>query len=168
MLPGILLRLKSKQKGGDVVIEVENVSAWDFAQLLVFFDADGKRETGFHSSYVSDSGFDYLLNGGRVHRFAGKNSCQLELGAGLRCANLRFQEKKFTAVFRWFSYLLQRRLDVAVMSMAADWQTAVDVAPDDGVIEFTLDKSKLVPPEKNACRSPRLSEEPQSAAAKAV
>ncbi len=138
--------VRTKQKGGDVVIEVENVSSWDFAQLLVFFDADGKRETGFHSSYVSDSGFDYLLNGGRVHRFAGKDPASWSWEP-VCDARVTVTGKKFTAVFDG-SAIATDKADVVAMSMSADWQTAVDVAPDDGVIELTLDKSKLAPPKK--------------------
>ncbi|MCP4249006.1 MAG: hypothetical protein GY778_18335, partial [bacterium] len=134
------------QKGGRVVIEVRTREAGDFAQLLVFFDTDGKVDTGYRSGAVADRGFDALLSGGRLLRFGGAKS-DVWAWEAVADAVVTIEAVRFNAEFD-AGHLETQGAQVVIMMMSGDWQTAVDMTPDEGAIHLRVDTTRIKGPKK--------------------
>lgn len=130
-----------EQKGDKIVVSVEVRKPGDFAQLLVFFDTDRDAGTGYRSQNAEDCGFEYLLSGGRVMRFNGQTQ-SLWAWEGLDDARVTVDGAKYRAEFD-AGLLATGRANVKLMMMSADWQTPIDIAPDDGTYDLKIDTSKV-------------------------
>jgi hypothetical protein len=131
--------VKISQHEDRLVVEVEVREPGDFAQLLVLFDTDNNGETGYRST-AADFGFDALLSGGQLLQFGGQKQ-DVWAWETKEEAKVSVAERRFRAEFD-AAALNGSSARVVVMQMSADWQTVVDLAPDDGAIDLQIDTSK--------------------------
>lgn len=129
------------QRESRIVVDVKARGPGDFAQLLMFFDTDLKAETGYQSGAVADYGFDALLSGGRVLRFNGPKP-DVWAWEGMDDAVVTVDGNRYRAEFD-AGMLSSRKARAVAMMMSADWQTVIDVAPDEGAIDLQIDTSKI-------------------------
>ena len=138
-----LIEFSCAQEDDRIVVRARTRAPSDFGQLLVFFETDRNAHTGYQSSAVIDAGFDRLLNGGRIHEFGGDQQ-NVWAWSGLDDAEVKVNGDRYEASFD-AGLLGAKHAQVVAMMMSADWQTVVDLAPDDGEVELSIDVSKVKP-----------------------
>ncbi|MEO0514197.1 MAG: endo alpha-1,4 polygalactosaminidase [Planctomycetota bacterium] len=138
-----IVSVAATQDQGDVVITVTTAQPFDFATTLVFFDADGNPETGYRPAGDTAQGFDLLASGGSLSRHHGddpsawrwESVVATELTVAGHVLTLRFKA----------SLLGGTSPGYAVWNMSPDWQTPMDLAPDEGVYPLGLAPPVLEP-----------------------
>ncbi len=131
-----IVSVAAAQDQGGVVITVTTDKPFDFATTLVFFDTDGNAETGYRPAGVTDRGFDLLASGGSLSRHHGGDASAWRwesVGATESAVAGNVLTLRFNA-----SLLGGGAPGYAVWNMSADWQTPMDVAPDQGVYPWDL------------------------------
>lgn len=157
-----IVRAAVRQAGKTVEFAVRTRAAGAFDQLLVFVDTDSKASTGYQSVHAEGCGFDFLLSGGQLHKFAGATQSAWSWSA-VGDADVASEGSKWRARFD-AGLLESRHARVVPMMMSADWQSLVDRAPDVGTMRLTLSgpleskpqvQAQMAEPRANCYKPPR-------------
>lgn len=131
------------QDASKAVVKITTAAKSDFANTLVFIDADRNADTGYRPDGDTALGFDFVINGGTLSKHADADPAawaweavgpvdQILDGHSL---TLRFNANQL-------GHTTPR---LGVWNMSADWMVRVDRAPDRGLIDLKLDAALFAP-----------------------
>ena len=129
--------------GADLVIKVIAKKPADLDTVLIFFDTDRDKTTGFQPPADPHFGFEEMIQGESLFTHDG------EARDGWNWKPLVAVKRKIdgsAAEYRFNASLLKSaKLKAAIWQMSPDWQTRVDRSPanDTGTFDVDLDQSKL-------------------------
>lgn len=133
---GDLLRVAAAQEGHKITFAVKTRAAGGFGTLLVFIDADNKATTGYRSTHSGYGGFDFVINGGRLHQFVGAQQATWAWSA-VTDAEITTDGTHWKATFD-AGHLESRDVQFIAMMMSSDWQDLLDKTPDRGLLRLKL------------------------------
>lgn len=135
-----IIGVAARQEGARVVLDVTTRETSKFLNTLVFLDRDGDDATGYRPT-GSTHGFELLVNGDTLSEHSGDPAVWEWQSLGT--VDRQVDANRMTLSLDASLLKAAANLRIGVWSMAEDWQTLVDRAPDRGLFELELDTAKI-------------------------
>ncbi len=119
-----LTDIQAMQQGDRAVVKITTAAKSDFANTLVFIDADRDSATGYQPDGDANLGFDFLITGGSLTRHSGTDPAAWNWET-IEPVDQNLVGHTLTLSFNPAS-LQSHHLQLGVWNMSSDWMSRVD------------------------------------------